>query len=84
MELVNESRILDRDQTVQGLSCLTKEWQIAAEGLPLTEVYAVVGLMLADVISAIGLLPEDAEMILGAGGILEPATNSDFTSATDC
>ena len=72
MSWIKVTRILDRDAAIDGLTCLRRDWQEAAEGRPLAEVHGNIGLMLADVVHAIGLLPEEAAQILGSETCVEP------------
>ena len=63
--LVKVTRILDRDNAIDGLIRLRQEWQEAANGKPLAEIQGSIGLLLADVVAALGFLPEEAALILG-------------------
>ena len=72
MSWVIVTRILDRDQAIDGLARIRQEWQEAANGKPLAEIRGNVGLLLEDVANAMGLLPEEVAKILG-GEITDPA-----------
>lgn len=73
MTWVKVTRILDREQAIDGLTQLRQEWQETANGRPLVDVQGSVGLILTDVITAIGLLPEEAVLILGCAGTTDSA-----------
>jgi hypothetical protein len=73
MSWVRITRILDRDQAINGLAHLRQEWQLAADGKPLMDVQGNVGLLLADVVAAIDLLPEEAAQVLGSEVAYDPA-----------
>ncbi len=73
MSWIKVTRILDRDQAIDGLAQLRQEWQEAANGKPLTEMQGNVGLMLEDVANAVGLLPEEIAKVLGGEANTDPA-----------
>ena len=73
MNWVKRTRILDRDQAIDGLASIRQEWQEAANGTPLVEMRGSVGLLLADVASAMGLSPEEAAWVLGGESTTHPA-----------
>ncbi len=72
MSWMKVTRILDRDQAIDGLARIRQEWQEAAHGKPLAEMRGNVSLMLEDVANAVGLLPEEVAKVLGRE-ITDPA-----------
>ena len=46
---------LERQQVIAALNTIRQEWEEAADGQPLDEVYGSVGLLLNDIADAIGL-----------------------------
>jgi len=73
MSWVKVTRILDRDQAIDGLARIRQEWQEAANGTPLAEMRGNIGLILEDVANAVGLLPEEVAKVLGSEAITDSA-----------
>lgn len=61
------TRILDRDQAIDGLRQVCDEWRVAAaaDGVELVDVDGNVGMILLDVAAAIGLNPGEINQALG-------------------
>ena len=54
-----------RTHVLAALAKIREEWEVAADGEPLTDLEASVGLLLADLAMAIGLTPEEQTQALG-------------------
>ena len=50
-----QAKLLERQQVIAALDTIRKEWEEAANGQPLDEVYGSVGLLLNDISTAIGI-----------------------------
>ncbi len=56
---------LDRQEVIDALTIIRKEWEVAAEGEPLEIIDASVGFILQDVVLAIGLSEDEQLTVLG-------------------
>ncbi len=50
-----QTEFLERQQVIAALNTIRQEWEQAADGQPLEEMYGSVGLLLNDIAQAIGL-----------------------------